>query len=181
MNDHEIALRPDAPAPGEVLRFRGRPEKNEIRDALRAAGVFRRVRLPAVAGALVIPLLGVRITPDGGSVDFVFVAGAAVYALVFGVLAPRRILARALKADGAQEEKECVVDGSGIAVLRAGAEQARVPWEQLLRYHETPDIYAVVSRSGFKTCFFVLPKRLMTAPGQVELVGALLDSRLRRA
>ncbi|MEW1634206.1 YcxB family protein [Streptomyces sp. NPDC093801] len=181
MDDHEIDLRPDVPATGEVLRFRGRPEKSEIREALKAAGVFRRVRLPAAAGALVIPLLGVRITPDGGSVDFGLVAVAAVYAAVFGVLAPRRILSRALKADGAREEKECVVDGSGIVVLRAGAEQARVSWEQLLRYHETPDIFAVVSRSGFKTCFFILPKRLMTSPGQVELVGALLDSRLRRA
>lgn len=182
MNDNGIDLRPDArSAGGEVLRYRGRVEKNELRAALKAAGVLRRTRLIAAVGTLAIALLGVRITADGASVRFVYVAAAAVYGTVFCLLMPRRIVSRAFKSAQAHGERECAVDDDGITVFCAEGEQARMSWDQLQRFHETPDIYALVGRTGRKTCFFVLPKRLMTAPGQDELVGALLDSRLRRA
>ncbi|MFD8144381.1 YcxB family protein [Streptomyces sp. NPDC059708] len=172
---------PGGPDTGEVLRFSGQVEKGELRAALKAAGVFRRVRLPGAAGALAIALLGVLAADGSGSVDLFPVALGAVYGTVFCVLAPRRIVSRAFRAAQAHGERECVLAGDGITVNCAGGEGAFMPWEQLKRFHETPEIYAVVGRTGWKTCFFVLPKRLMPAPGQVELAGALLDSRLRRA
>ncbi|MET8294465.1 YcxB family protein [Streptomyces sp. NPDC005180] len=178
MNNNEIDLRPDAPAAGEVLRFRGRADKSELRAALRAAGVFRRTRLFGVAGALVIVLLGMGLSADGFTVGFPFLAGAVAYGATVLLLAPRRIVSRALKADQAHGEREYTVDDGGITVSCAAGEQGRVSWEELKRFHETPEVYVVVGRSGRKTCLFVLPKRLMRAPGQAELVGSLLRSRL---
>ncbi|MFH7594316.1 YcxB family protein [Streptomyces racemochromogenes] len=180
MNGNEIDLRPDAPAAGEVLRVSGQADKSELRAALREAGVFRRVRLSGVAGALAVALLGVALSTGDGMVDFPFVAGAVAYGVTVWLLAPRRIVSRALKTARAHGEREYTLDEGGITVSCAGGEQGRVSWEELKRFHETPEVYVVVGRSGWKTCFFVLPKRLMPAPGQDELVGALLDSRLRR-
>ncbi len=182
MNDNEIDLRPDAPAhAGEVLRFRGQVQESEVRAALKASGVFRRVRVPGVAGGAAIALLGALGLADGDPVGLGFMVGGAVYGAVFCLLAPRRITSRGFKAAQAQGERECVVDDGGITVSCPGGEPVRMPWERMKRFHETPEIFAVVGRTGWKTCFFVLPKRLMPAPGQTELVGALLDSRLRRA
>ncbi|MGO4458898.1 YcxB family protein [Streptomyces sp. M-16] len=178
MNDNEIDLRPDVPAAGEVLRFRGQADKSELRAALQAAGVFRRTRLFGVAGALAIALLGVGLSADGYTVDFPFLAAAVAYGATIWLLTPRRTVSRTLKAAQAHGEMEYAVDDGGITVSCAGGEQGRVSWEELKRFHETPEVYVVVGRSGWKTCFFVLPKRLMPAPGQAELVGSLLGSRL---
>ncbi len=144
-------------------------EKSEFHEAFKAVGLFRRMRWLVTVGAFGIALLGVRVTADGGSVNFPIVVLAGVYAVVFGVLAPRLMVSRALRNDLAQGNKECVVDGTGIAVTRDGAEQVRMRWDRLNRYHETPNIYAVVGRTGFKTCFFVLPG--FSAPAAVRVLS----------
>ncbi|MFJ6780286.1 hypothetical protein [Streptomyces yangpuensis] len=42
-----------------------------------------------------------------------------------------------------------------------------------------PSLYVVAGRTRLRSWMMVLPKRLMTAP-DAELLGAVLDSRLRR-
>lgn len=162
-----------------VLRFTGSVEKSELREGLKAAGTFRRLRWLAAAGALFIALLGVRVDAEGGSVNIGLVAAAAVYATVFALLAPRQIVTHALRAQRAHEGADCVVDGTGIAAVRDGADIRRLGWDAMTRYHETPSLYVVVGRTGLRTWVMVLPKRLLTAP-DAELLGAVLDSRLRR-
>ncbi|MER7734802.1 hypothetical protein ABTX80_28295 [Streptomyces erythrochromogenes] len=162
-----------------VLRFTGSVEKSELREGLKAAGTFRRMRWLAAAGALSIALLGVRVDPEGGSVNIGLVAAAVVYAAVFAWLAPRQIVASAVRAQQAHEGADCVVDGAGIAAVLDGTDIKRLSWDAMKRYHETSSLYTVVGGSGLKTWVMVLPKRLMTAP-DAELLGAVLDSRLRR-
>ncbi|MFD8887295.1 hypothetical protein ACFV0H_33095 [Streptomyces erythrochromogenes] len=162
-----------------VLRFAGRVEKSELRAGLKAAGTFRQLRWLAVAGALFIAILGVRVDAEGGSVNIGFVAAAAVYATVFALLAPRQIVTHALRAQQAHEGADCIVDGTGIAAVLDGADIKRLGWDAMTRYHETPGLYVVVGRTGLRTWVMVLPKRLLTA-SDAELLGAVLDSRLRR-
>lgn len=162
-----------------VLRFTGSVEKSELREGLRVAGTFRRLRWLAAAGALFIALLGVRVDAEGGSVGIGHVAAAAVYAAVFGLLAPRQIVTHAFRAQQAHDGAACVVDGTGIAAVLDGTDIKRLGWDEMTRYHETPNLYAVAGRTGLKSWMMVLPKRLLTAP-DAELLGAVLDSRLRR-
>ncbi|WP_030718143.1 hypothetical protein [Streptomyces sp. NRRL S-237] len=180
MDDTDIRQPQQDQLTGEVvLRFTGSVEKSELREGLKAAGTFRRLRWLAAAGALFVALLGVRVDAEGGSVNIGLIAAAAVYATVFAVVAPRRIVTHALRAQRAHEGADCVVDGTGIAAVLDGADIKRLGWDEMTRYHETPSLYAVVGRTGRKTWVMVLPKRLLTAP-DAELLGAVLDSRLRR-
>ncbi|GGY88047.1 hypothetical protein [Streptomyces avidinii] len=180
MEDINIRQPQQARLTGEaVLRFTGSVEKSELREGLKAAGTFRRLRWLAAAGALFIALLGVRVDAEGGSVNIGLMAAAAVYAIVFALLAPRRIVTHALRAQRAHEGADCVVDGTGIAALLDGADIKRLGWDEMSRYHETPNLYAVVGRTGLRNWVMILPKRLLTAP-DAELLGAVLDSRLRR-
>ncbi|MFJ7775714.1 hypothetical protein [Streptomyces yangpuensis] len=180
MEDIEIRQPQRARGTGEVvLRFTGRVEKNELREGLKAAGTFRRLRWLAAAGALSIALLGVRVDAEGGSVNIGLVAAAAVYATVFALVAPRQIVTHAFRAQRAHEGADCVVDGTGIAAVLDGTDIKRLGWEAMTRYHETPSLYVVAGRTGLRSWMIVLPKRLMTAP-DAELLGAVLDSRLRR-
>ncbi|MFC9810942.1 hypothetical protein ACFVJM_02555 [Streptomyces virginiae] len=181
MEDIDRRQPQQARATGEVvLRFTGSVEKSELREGLKAAGTFRRLRWLAAAGALFVAFLGVRVDAEGGSVNIGLVAAAVVYATVFALLAPRRIVVHALRAQRAHEGADCVVDGTGIAAVLDGAEIKRLGWDAMTRYHETPSLYAVVGRTGLRSWVMVLPKRLMAAP-DAELLGAVLDSRLRRA
>ncbi|KOU32547.1 MULTISPECIES: hypothetical protein [Streptomyces] len=180
MEDIDIRQPQQAQVTGDVvLRFTGSVEKSELREGLKVAGTFRLLRMLAAAGALLIALLGVRVDAEGGSVNIGLVVAAAVYATVFALLAPRRIVTHALRAQRAHEGADCVVDGTGIAAVLDGADIKRLGWDAMTRYHETPSLYAVVGRSGLKSWVMVLPKRLLTAP-DAELLGAVLDSRLRR-
>ncbi|MFJ3979476.1 hypothetical protein [Streptomyces sp. NPDC090021] len=180
MEDNDIWQPQQARATGEIaLRITGSVEKNEFREGLKAAGMFRRLRWLAAAGALFIALLGVRVDEEGGSVNVGLVAAAVVGAAVFALLASRQIVTHALRAQQAYEGAECVVDGAGIAAVRDGADIKRLGWDVMTRYHETPNLYVVVGGSGRRTWLMVLPKRLLTAP-DAELLGAVLDSRLRR-
>lgn len=163
-----------------VLRFTGSVEKDELREGLKAAGTFRRLRWLAAAGALFIALLGVRVDAEGGSVNIGLAVAATVYATVFALIAPRQIVTHALRAQRAHEGADCVVDGTGIAAVLDGADVKRLAWAEMTRYHETPGLYVVMGRTGRKSWGAVLPKRLLTAPGEAELLGAVLDSRLRR-
>ncbi|MCX5277097.1 hypothetical protein [Streptomyces virginiae] len=180
MEDIDIRRPQQAQLTGEVvLRFTGSVEKSELREGLKAAGTFRRLRWLAAAGALFIALLGVRVDAEGGSVNIGLIASAVVYATVFALVAPRRIVTHALRAQRAHEGADCFVDGTGIAAVLDGVEIKRLGWDEMTRYHETPSLYTVVGRTGRKTWAMVLPKRLLTAP-DAELLGAVLDSRLRR-
>ncbi|MFG2340509.1 YcxB family protein [Streptomyces yangpuensis] len=180
MEDIDIWQPQQARATGEIsLRFTGSVDKDELREGLKAAGMFRRLRWLAAAGALFIAFLGVRVDEEGGSVNVGLVAAAVVYAAVFALLAPRQIVTHALRAQRAHEGADCVVDGTGIAAVLDGVDIKRLGWDAMTRYHETPDLYVVVGGSGRRTWVMVLPKRLMTAP-DTELLGAVLDSRLRR-
>ncbi|MCX4804730.1 MULTISPECIES: hypothetical protein [unclassified Streptomyces] len=68
MEDINIRQPQQAQVTGEVvLRFTGSVEKSELREGLKAAGTFRRLRWLATAGALFIALLGVRVDAEGGS------------------------------------------------------------------------------------------------------------------
>ncbi len=180
VEDIDIRQPQQAQLTGEVvLRFTGSVEKSELREGLKAAGTFRRLRWLAAAGALFIALLGVRVDAEGGSVNIGLIASAVVYATVFALVAPRRIVTHALRAQRAHEGADCFVDGTGIAAVLDGVEIKRLGWDEMTRYHETPSLYTVVGRTGRKTWAMVLPKRLLTAP-DAELLGAVLDSRLRR-
>ncbi|MFB6824837.1 hypothetical protein ACFCXA_25030 [Streptomyces virginiae] len=180
MEDIDIRQPQQAQLTGDVvLRFTGSVEKSELREGLKAAGTFRRLRWLAAAGALFIALLGVRVDAEGGSVNFGLIAAAVVYATVFALVAPRRIVTHALRAQRAHEGADCFVDAKGIAAVLDGAEIKRLGWDEMTRYHETRSLYVVVGKAGRKTWVMVLPKRLLTAP-DAELLGAVLDSRLRR-
>lgn len=162
-----------------VLRFTGSVEKSELSEGLKVAGTFRRLRWLTAAGALFIALLGVRIDAEGGSVNIGLAAAAVVYAIVFALVVPRRIVAYALRAQKAHEGADCVVDGTGIAAVLDGADIKRLGWDAMTRYHETPSLYVTVGRTGLKSWVMVLPKRLMST-SDAELLGAVLDSRLPR-
>lgn len=162
-----------------VLRVTGSVEKSELREGLKAAGMFRRLRWIAAACALAFVLPGVRVDAEGGSVNVALVAMAIVSATVFGLVVPRWMVAHALRAQRAYEGAECVIDGTGIAAVRDGADIERLGWDAMTRYHETPGLYVVVGRSGRGIWMTVVPKRLL-ATHDVELLGAVLDSRLRR-
>ncbi|MFE0606377.1 hypothetical protein ACFW2T_13295 [Streptomyces sp. NPDC058892] len=178
MEDINVRQSQQARGTGEVvLRFKGRVEKSELREGLKVAGTFRRLRLLAAAGALAIASLGVRVDAEGGSVNIGLVAAAVVYATVFALLAPRRIVTHAFRAQQAHEGADCVVDGNGIAAVLDGVEIKRFGWQEMTRYHETAGLYVVVGKVRLRTWAIVLPKRLLTAP-DAELLGAVLDSRL---
>ncbi len=160
-----------------VLRFTGSVEKSELSEGLKVAGTFRRLRWLTAAGALFIALLGVRVDAEGGSVNIGLAAAAVVYATVFALIVPRRIVAYALRAQKAHEGADCVVDGMGIAAVLDGADIKRLGWDAMTRYHETPSLYVAVGRTGVKSWVMVLPKRLLSR-SDAELLGAVLDSRL---
>ncbi|MFJ3924649.1 YcxB family protein [Streptomyces sp. NPDC090022] len=182
MEATDIPRQQDAQVTGEVvLRFTGTLDKSEIREGFKAAGAFRRLRWFAATCALVIALVGVRVDAGGGSVNFVFVALAVVYGSVMYLVLSRQGVAKALRVQRDHEGAECVVDGTGIAAVLDGAEAFRTGWDQLTRYHETPRLYVVMGGTGLRTKALILPKRLLTAPGEADLLGAVLDSRLRRA
>ncbi|MCB5180114.1 hypothetical protein [Streptomyces antimicrobicus] len=162
-----------------TVGFTGTLTRDEFDEAVRAWGTLRRLRLLVVVAAVLIALLNVRLTADGGSVHLPGLAAALAY-LVFGLLTPRLVAGRMFRVDRARGPKRCVIDGTGITVSHGDEEILRAPWRSLTRFHETERAYVVTGRVGWKSCMAVLPKRLLSGPGEVELVGALLDTHLGR-
>ncbi|MFB7260416.1 YcxB family protein [Streptomyces nojiriensis] len=149
----------------------GSVTRDEYDEAAKAAGLFRRGRVVAALGTVLLASAGVTLSSEGLTVHPVPLAIAAAYGLVALLLLPRWAVARGFRSGRAAEEKRVVVDGTGIEVFRGGESQ-RMVWDEVRYYHETPRLHVFVGRSRRRTCLVALPKRLFTAPGESELLGA---------
>ncbi|MBT2383537.1 YcxB family protein [Streptomyces sp. ISL-11] len=72
------------------------------------------------------------------------------------------------------------VAAGGIAGASARSSQS-MAWSLFARYAETKDVFMLLSADKGGNCLVVLPKRALTAPGDVDRLRALLDAHLPRA
>ncbi|MCX5306298.1 MULTISPECIES: YcxB family protein [Streptomyces] len=154
----------------------GSVTRDEYDEAARAAGFFRRGRVVAVLGTVLLASAGVTLSSGGLTVHPVPLAIAVAYGLVALLVLPRWAVAQGFRSGRAAEEKRVVVDGTGVEVFRGGESQ-RIVWDEVRFYHETPRLHVFVGRSRRRTCLVVLPKRLFTAPGESELLAAFGQER----
>ncbi|MFE2147733.1 YcxB family protein [Streptomyces sp. NPDC059456] len=154
----------------------GDVSRDEYTEAARAAGMFRRGRVPAVLGTVFLAATGISPSPDGLSVDPVALGIAVVYGLVALLVLPRLVVASGFRSGRAGEQKRAVVDEEGITAFRGGQSQ-RITWDEVRWYHETPRLHVFTGRSRRRTCLVVLPKRLFTAPGESDRLAALAHAR----
>ncbi|MEU2394701.1 hypothetical protein [Streptomyces sp. NPDC007369] len=148
---------------------------DEYDEGVTASGVFRRLRWIVAAAVAVLAALSVTATAEGGSVNLVLLGLAVAYGAL-GWILPPWLYARAFRADQAKGEKRMVLDAAGILVTRGDEEIMRVPWTCVSGHRETPRLYVLTGKAGRKSFVGVLPKRLLTGPGEAELVGALLEA-----
>ncbi|MFJ6049371.1 YcxB family protein [Streptomyces sp. NPDC092307] len=154
----------------------GSVTRDEYDEAARAAGLFRRGRVVAALGTVLLASAGVTLSSDGLTLHPVPLGVAVAYGLFGLFVLPRWAVARGFRSGRAAEEKRVVVDGSGIEVFR-GEESQRIVWDEMRYYHETPRLHVFVGRSRRRTCLVVLPKRLFTAPGESDLLAAFGQER----
>ncbi|MEU7601221.1 hypothetical protein [Streptomyces sp. NPDC041003] len=162
-----------------TITFSGILTREEFDEAVAATGWFRRLRWLIVVAAVLMVALSMRPSTHGGPVN----AGLLTLALVYGVLGlflPPLLAGRMFRADQATGEKQAVVDDAGFAVSRGSEELMRVPWRTTYRSYETERVYVVTGRLGWKTSLLIVPKRLLTGSGEIELMGVLLETRVRR-
>ncbi|MBT2451449.1 YcxB family protein [Streptomyces sp. ISL-43] len=163
-----------------AIAFSGTLTREEFDEAVAATGWFRRLRWLIVVAAVLMAALSLRFSAQGGSVN----AGLLALALVYGVLGlflPPVLTSRMFRADQATGEKQAVVDDAGYVVSRGHEELMRVPWRTVSRSYETERVYVVTGRLGWKAGMLIVPKRLLTGPGETELMGVLLETRVRRS
>ncbi|REK90669.1 hypothetical protein DY245_08855 [Streptomyces inhibens] len=163
-----------------TIAFSGILTREEFDEAVAATGWFRRLRWLIVVAAVLMAALSLRPSAHGGPVN----AGLLTLALVYGVLGlflPPLLAGRMFRADQATGEKQAVVDDAGFVVSRGSEELMRVPWRTLYRSYETERVYVVTGRLGWKTSLLIVPKRLLTGSGETELMGVLLETRVRRS
>ncbi|MGW1374435.1 YcxB family protein [Streptomyces sp. NPDC002446] len=163
-----------------TIAFSGILTREEFDEAVAAIGWFRRLRWLIVVAAVLMAALSLRPFAHGGPVN----SGLLMLALVYGVLGlflPPLLAGRMFRKDQATGEKQAVVDDAGFVVSRGSEELIRLPWRTMYRSYETERVYVVTGRLGLKTSLLIVPKRLLTGPGETELMGALLENRVRRS
>ncbi|ATW48242.1 hypothetical protein [Streptomyces peucetius] len=163
-----------------TITFSGILAREEFDEAVAAIGWFRRLRWGIVVAAVLMAALSLRASAHGGPVN----AGLLTLALVYGVLGlflPPLLAGRMFRADQATGEKQVVVDDAGFVVSRGSEELMRFPWCTMHRSYETERVYVVTGRLGLKTILLMVPKRLLTGSGEAELMGVLLETRVRRS
>ncbi|THA47716.1 YcxB family protein [Streptomyces sp. A1136] len=163
-----------------TIAFSGSLTREEFDEAFAATGRLRRLRWLTGVLAVLPAALSLRLSADGGSVN----VGMLTLALLYGVLAwllPRLLIGRAFRADQAEGEKQAVVDDTGVVVSRGDRELVRVPWRAVHRCYETERLYVMTGRLGWKSGLLIVPKRLLTGPGETELLGVLLETRVSRS
>ncbi|MFE9635752.1 YcxB family protein [Streptomyces sp. NPDC006463] len=160
-----------------TITFSGILTREEFDEAVAATGWFRRLRWLIVVAAVLMAALSLRPSAHGGPVN----AGLLTLALVYGALGtflPPLLASRAFRADQATGEKQAVIDDAGFVVSRGGEEFMRMPWRTIHRSYETERVYVVTGRLGWKAGLLIVPKRLLTGPGETELMGVLLETRV---
>ncbi|MEU9144092.1 hypothetical protein [Streptomyces sp. NPDC048349] len=162
-----------------TITFRGTLTREEFNEAVAATGVFRRLRSLIVVAAVLMAALSLRPFDQGGPINTGLLALAVVYGAL-GLGLPPLLAGRAFRADQAKGEKLAVADAVGFAVSRGDEVLMRVPWRNMYRSYETERVYVVTGRLGWKACLLIVPKRLLTGPGETELMGVLLETCVRR-
>lgn len=163
-----------------AITFSGILTREEFDEAVAAIGWFRRLRWLIVVAAVLMVTLSLRPFAHGGPIN----SGLVMLALVYGVLGlflPPLLAGRMFRTDQAKGEKQAVVDDAGFVVSRGSEELVRVPWRTMYRSYETERVYVATGRLGWKTILLIVPKRLLTGAGEIELMGVVLETRVRRS
>ncbi|MFK0252436.1 YcxB family protein [Streptomyces sp. NPDC090445] len=154
--------------------------REEFHGAVKATGLHRRQRRLAAAGAVLFAAMNaafflLEIPPNR------LLLGAAAGQAVLGVVLPPVLTALSYRAWRRKGEREgyYVMDGDGLA-CHGGEELLRMPWSLFTGYRETDRMFVLLWRKGRKQWFLTVPKRLLTGPGEAELLGALLEDRIGR-
>ncbi|MFD7631675.1 YcxB family protein [Streptomyces sp. NPDC059851] len=164
-----------------TLTLTGNLNDDEYLEAVRAAGLFRSWRSSVIATTTALAATGAALFALGDSphtVAALLCAGAAYAAL--GLLVPPALAARSFRREQAKGTHRCTIDDTGIATARGGVELLRVPWNRFTRHYETDRLFVLVGRAGRQRLVMVLPKRLLTAPGEEAQLGAVLEARVGR-
>ncbi|AZQ71476.1 YcxB family protein [Streptomyces luteoverticillatus] len=91
------------------------------------------------------------------------------------------IQARALhKTARLQGPTRTTVEADGLSSASAHSSQ-RMAWTLFGRYVERDDVFVLMSADKRSGCLIILPKRALTAPGDIDMLRAMLDSRVPRA
>ncbi|MFJ7263160.1 YcxB family protein [Streptomyces globosus] len=152
--------------------------REEFHGAVKTAAPYRgQRRLAAATVALVaafhVAFLYLGIPPSP------LMLGAAAVLVVLAVPVPLLITAHAYRAVRDKGEGRCVLDGDGVGCH--GAEEVqRMPWSAVTGFRETDEMFVLLVRNGRKQGILAVPKRVLTGPGEAELLGALLDERIGR-
>lgn len=93
---------------------------------------------------------------------------------------PPALAARSFRREQARGTHRYTVDDTGVTTGRGGVELLTVPWSGFTRHHETDRLFVLVGRADRRRLALALPKRLLSAPGEAELLGALLEERIGR-
>ncbi|MEU6863257.1 YcxB family protein [Streptomyces sp. NPDC046876] len=164
-----------------TLTITGNLHEDEYREAVRAAGVFRSWHSSVIATATALAATGTALFALGASpYTFAALLSAAVAYAALGLRVPPARAARSFRREQAQGTHRCTVDDTGVTTARGGVELLRVPWSSFARHHETDRLFVLVGRAGRQRLVLALPKRLLSAPGEAELLGALLEAHTGR-
>ncbi|MEV4440403.1 YcxB family protein [Streptomyces sp. NPDC049577] len=170
---------------GDALTFEYELTAADIRSALNGrtravrSARLQRVLLPVCWALLVVAIIAPH-GPGGVAGKDWSVLGGATVAVGLLLLAPA-LQARAFhKTTRLQGWTRTTVGAEGLTGVSAHSSQ-RMAWTLFGRYVERKDVFVLLSADRRGGCLIVLPKRALTAPGDVDRLRALLDARLPRA
>lgn len=166
----------------DVVELEYTPVVADFRSALRArAKVARSARIQRGMFALVgfFAVMGIVATLISGEApDF-----ALIWLLLCAVLVafmPRLMARQFQRLAQRQGTFRVTVTDTGVTVATDNA-TTDLNWVAQPRYRETADVFLMMSPDKNASCFTVLPKRAVRAPGDVDRLRAVLDRHLTRA
>ncbi|CAL9584691.1 hypothetical protein SUDANB120_05121 [Streptomyces sp. enrichment culture] len=152
--------------------------REEFHKAVEAAAPYRGGRRLAAATVVLTAMSHAAFLYLGIPPSPLMPAAAAVL-VILAVAVPPLITAQAYRVARGKGEGRCVLDGDGVACH--GAEEVqRIPWSAVTGFRETDEMFVLLLRHGLKQGLLAVPKRVLTGPGEAELLGAVLDERIGR-
>ncbi|GHG72723.1 YcxB family protein [Streptomyces griseocarneus] len=175
-----------APAPVESLTFEYELTVDDIRSALKArtrvVPAARRTRVLVVLLAVGAAVLQAFASQGGLTAPRAWVPVLVVGLWIVVVLAyaPTRQARAFHRTARLQGRMRTTVGAGGLASASAQSSQS-MGWSLFGRYAETKDVFALLSADRRAGCLVILPKRALTAPGDLDRLRALLEAGVPRA